>query len=151
MRRAHAVLLTRVQRGREYRRLRAYIEAKAPGMPVFRSRVVPRGWMPSAPPTGKSAAFCGLGNPASFWATLRLMGIEPCFRWSFDDHHQYRPAELHRLRIHAMEAGATVLLTTEKDWMNLPDGAEKLLLPLSIRWLRIGIEVEEEAAFLALL
>lgn len=151
MRRAHAVLLTRVQRGREYRRLRAFIEAKAPGMPVFRSRVVPRGWMPSAPPTGKSAAFCGLGNPASFWATLRLMGIEPRFRWSFDDHHQYRPAELHRLRIHAMEAGATVLLTTEKDWMNLPDGAEKLLLPLSIRWLRIDIEVEEEAAFLALL
>ena len=117
----------------------------------LRSRVVPRGWMPSAPPTGKSAAFCGLGNPASFWATLRLMGIEPCFRWSFDDHHQYRPDELQRLRIQAMEAGATVLLTTEKDWMNLPDGAETLLRPLSIRWLRIGIEVEDEAAFLALL
>ncbi len=151
LRRAHAVLLTRVQRGREYRRLRAYIEEKAPGMPVFRSRVVPRAWMPSAPPTGKSAAFCGLGNPTSFWATLRQMGIDTCFRWSFGDHHQYRPAELHRLRIQAMEAGAAVLLTTEKDWMNLPPGAEEILSPVSIRWLRIGIEVEDEAALLALL
>lgn len=151
LRRANAVLLTRVQRGREYRRLLAYIQAAAPGMPVFRSRVAPREWMPSAPPPGKSAAFCGLGNPASFWATLRQMGLDPCFRWSFGDHHQYRPAELARLRVQAMEAGATVLLTTEKDWMNLPAGAEELLLPVSIRWLRIGIEVEDEAALLVLL
>ena len=102
-----------------------------------------------APPVGKSAAFCGLGNPASFWATLRRMGLEPCYRWSFGDHHQYRPGELERLRIQAIERGATVLLTTEKDWMNLPAGAE--IRPLSIRWLQIGIEVENEPALLALL
>ncbi|MFN0106842.1 MAG: tetraacyldisaccharide 4'-kinase [Bryobacteraceae bacterium] len=149
--RAHAVLLTRMQRRREYRRLRAYIEEKAPGMPVFSSRVVPHGWMPTAPPAGKSAAFCGLGNPASFWATLRQMGVKSSFRWSFGDHHQYRPEELARLRQHALEAGATVLLTTEKDWMNLPGGTEELLKPLEIRWLRIGIEVENEAELLALL
>lgn len=149
--RAGAVLLTRVQRGRAYRRLLAYIQEVAPGMSVFRSRVAPREWMPSALPPGKTAAFCGLGNPASFWATLRQMGLDPCYRWSFGDHHQYRPAELARLRVQAMEAGATVLLTTEKDWMNLPAGTEELLLPLSIRWLRIGIEMEDEAALLALL
>jgi tetraacyldisaccharide-1-P 4'-kinase len=78
------------------------------------------------------------------------MGVDPCYRWSFGDHHQYRPAELDRLRVQAMEAGATVLLTTEKDWMNLPPGTEELLNPLSIRWLRIGIEVEDESALLAL-
>jgi tetraacyldisaccharide 4'-kinase len=105
--------------------------------------------MPSARPEGKAAAFCGLGNPASFWATLRLMGIETCYRWAFGDHHQYRPAELARLKHHALEAGATVLLTTEKDWMNLPPEAEKILQPLTIRWLRIGIEIEAEEALLA--
>lgn len=149
LRRANAIVLTRVQRGREYRRLLAYIDKQKPGMPVFRSRVVPGEWMPSARPDGKAAAFCGLGNPASFWATLRLMGIETCYRWAFGDHHQYRPAELARLKHHALEAGATVLLTTEKDWMNLPPEAEKILQPLTIRWLRIGIEIEAEEALLA--
>jgi len=149
LKRANAVLLTRVQQGREYRRLMAHIEALAPGIPVFRSRVAAREWMPSPLPEGKTAAFCGLGNPASFWATLRKMGLDPCYRWSFGDHHQYRPAELARLRVQAMEAGATVLLTTEKDWMNLPSETEELLLPLSIRWLRIGIEIQDERRLLA--
>lgn len=149
--RANAVLLTRVQRGRQYRRLLEYIHSVTPGMPVFRSRVVPGEWMPAPLPPGKTAAFCGLGNPASFWATLRQMGIETCYRWSFGDHHQYRPAELQRLRHHAMEAGAAVLLTTEKDWMNLPPNAAELLRPLEIRWLRIGVAIEDEAALFALL
>ena len=151
LRRANAILLTRVQRGREYRRLRSYIDGISPQIPIFRSRVVPRGWMPGPLAEGKYAAFCGLGNPASFWATLRQMGIETCYRWSFGDHHQYRPSELARLRIQAMESGATVLLTTEKDWMNLPGGAEEILSPLSIRWLRIGIEVENEETLFTLL
>jgi tetraacyldisaccharide 4'-kinase len=97
------------------------------------------------------AAFCGLGNPASFWATLRGMGIETCFRWSFGDHHQYRPAELARLRHHALEAGAGVLLTTEKDWMNLPERAVELVRPLEIRWLRIGMEIEGEEELLGMI
>lgn len=149
--RAHAVLLTRVQRGRQYRRLLAYIEKLAPGMAVFRSRVVPREWMPAPLPPGKAAAFCGLGNPASFWATLRQMGIETSFRWAFGDHHQYRPAELARLRHHALDAGATVLLTTEKDWMNLPAGFAEIVKPLEVRWLRIAIEIENEAELFRLI
>lgn len=142
--RANAILLTRVQRGREYRRLREWLSRHAPGVPLFRSRVTPDTWMPRPLPAGKAAAFCGLGNPASFWATLRELGIETSFRWSFGDHHQYRPEELARLRHHALEVGASVLLTTEKDWMNLPRGTEEILAPLGIRWLRIGIEIEGE-------
>jgi tetraacyldisaccharide-1-P 4'-kinase len=77
------------------------------------------------------------------------MGLDPCFRWSFGDHHQYRPAQLERLKHHALETGATVLLTTEKDWMNLPPETEKIVAPLRIRWLRIGIEIEAEAELLS--
>jgi len=146
--RANAILLTRVQRGREYRRLLRKLDELAPGTPVFRSRVVPGDWRPEPLPGGKAAAFCGLGNPASFWATLRQLGIETSFRWEFGDHHQYRPSELHRIRHHAMEAGATVLLTTEKDWMNLPPEAARILAPLEIRWLHIGIEIENEPELL---
>ena len=77
------------------------------------------------------------------------MGIDTVYRWPIGDHHRYRPDELARLRIQAVEAGATVLLTTEKDWINPPPGAEELLLPLSIRWLSIGIEVEDELDLIA--
>ncbi len=149
--RAQAVLLTRVQRGRQYRRLLRLIEHHNPGVPVFRSSVSPAGWLPEPLPPGKAAAFCGLGDPSSFWATLRLLGLETTFRWSFGDHHQYRPGELARLRHHAIETGAAVLLTTEKDWMNLPHNAAELLHPVEIRWLRIGIEIEQEAELFSLL
>lgn len=153
LRRAQAVMLTRVQRGREYRRLRAYLDSLAPGIPMFRSRVIPKGWMPTPLPEGeiKAAAFCGLGNPVSFWSTLRHLGIETSFRWEFGDHHQYRPPELERLKDHALEVGATILLTTEKDWMNLPECAASILEPLEIRWLRIGIVIEEEETLMELL
>lgn len=151
LKRANAVLLTRVQRGREYRRLLTRIEEIAPGLPIFRSRVVPGAWMPGPLPPGKVAAFCGIGNPVSFWATLRQLGIEAVFRWSFGDHHQYRPSELARIRHQALHAGAAVLLTTEKDWMNLPAEAAEVLKPLQVRWLEIATEIEAEDRLLTLI
>jgi len=39
--------------------------------------------------------------------------------------------------------GAEALLTTEKDFMNLCPDAEKLVLPVRMYWLKIGIEVHE--------
>jgi len=150
LRRAHAVVLTRVQRGREYRELRRRIQAIHPDLPVFSSHVVPEEWKPRRP-DGPAAAFCGLGNPASFWATLRKLDVEPCYRWAFGDHHQYRPTDLRRLRHHAMQAGATHLLTTEKDAMNLPDDAVSQLMPLTIHYLPIGIALDEEEELLRMI
>lgn len=149
--RAHAVLLTRTQRGREYTRLRRFIEQHRPSMPVFTSRVAPGEWLPGPLPEGPAGAFCGLGNPASFWMTLRRMGVAPRFRWTFGDHHLYRPQELQRLRVQALDAGVAVLLTTEKDRMNLPDNAEAFFEPVALRWLEIRLEIDDEAGLTALL
>jgi tetraacyldisaccharide-1-P 4'-kinase len=93
-------------------------------------------------------AFCGLGNPASFWQTLRALGIHPVFRWSFGDHHRYRTVELRRLRRHAENSRAQILLTTEKDAMNLPDDALDVVKPCEIWWLKIESELWEEEEFL---
>ena len=46
--------------------------------------------------------------------------------------------------------GAKALVTTEKDAINLCDGAEDLLAPLPLFWLKIGMEIEGEAALLKL-
>jgi tetraacyldisaccharide 4'-kinase len=99
-------------------------------------------------PTGPVAAFCGLGQPRSFWRTLESLNVKVAFRWAFGDHHAYRPSELKRLAAQASAAGARVLVTTEKDMMNLPSGAKALLQPLELFWLEIGVEIDDEERLL---
>ena len=109
--------------------------------PIFRARVVPQGELPAGP----VAAFCGLGQPRTFWRTLEILGIKAAPRLVFRDHHRYTAADLEEISRQAMDAGAQALVTTEKDMMNLPAGAA---LPLKIYCLRIGIEIENEAELL---
>ena len=66
------------------------------------------------------------------------------FHWAFGDHHSYRPAELQRLLAQARAAGAEALVTTEKDALNLCEGACAIVSPLKLYWLKIGIEIEGE-------
>jgi tetraacyldisaccharide 4'-kinase len=102
-------------------------------------------------PYTKAAAFCGLGNPASFWSSLARLGIGTRFRWAFGDHHHYRPHQVRRLAQQARSAGAEVLLTTEKDMLNLPEEAVKLAAPLRIFWLRMEVRADRETDLIALL
>ena len=41
------------------------------------------------------------------------------------------------------------VVTTEKDAVNLCDGADELLAPLPLYWLKIGMRIEGEAELLA--
>ncbi len=125
--------------------------------PIFRARVAPQAWVKNSSgkrfeigsaPFDRPAAFCGLGNPRSFLGTLQHLGIEPKAWMEFDDHHRYRPRELRRIVAHAQAAGATALITTEKDAINLCDGNEQLLSPLPLYWLKVGMQIEREDEFL---
>jgi tetraacyldisaccharide 4'-kinase len=126
-------------------------------VPIFRSSVEPRAWVEQS--TGKRVAlsdrpfrrvgaFCGLGNPATFRRTLEGLGVEIADWIEFSDHHRYRPAELRRLAHQMSACGAEVLLTTQKDAINLSEGAADLVAPLPLCWLEIGIRIEREAEFL---
>jgi 3-deoxy-D-manno-octulosonic-acid transferase len=157
--RADAFVLMRAAPEREYRGIRDRLLALNPKAPIFRGRIEPRYWVhtrtgqPAHPPDAPAAAFCGLANPASFWKTLRALGIDPVFTWTFDDHHRYQCTEVQRLAAQARMHGAPVLLTTEKDAMNLPERAAEILLDASMElyWLKIGIQVEREEALLDLI
>lgn len=127
--------------------------------PVFRSRVVPEAWTDAATgerwdagglPFSRVAAFCGLGNPASFWRTLAALGHRPAFRVAFADHHAYRAPELRALAARARALGAEALVTTEKDLMNLPEDWGGAVQAVPIFWLKIGLEVEGEAELVKL-
>jgi len=100
----------------------------------------------------KVAAFCGIGNPAAFFADLRLWGFEVAAESVFRDHHLYSRQDLKRLSALAQLAGADAFLTTEKDLMNLPPGWNAPL-PLSACCIRMEIEekMEFEPALLAAL
>jgi tetraacyldisaccharide 4'-kinase len=148
--RANAVIVTRTRPGQSIAGIETRIREHNPTVPVFTARVTPRGWIdaatgePAAPPP-RAGAFCGLGNPESFWRSLRALGLAPVFRQAFPDHHRYT---LNELKV--LASGAKGLLTTEKDAANLPPGWQQAVAPLQVLWLKIGVEVDQAEVLLEL-
>ena len=143
--RATAVILTRVPLGAGTSGIERVIRRYNATAPVFRSRMVPEPWSAE---TRKVGAFCGIGSPGAFWRTLDELGLDVVQRATFRDHHRYQSGDLEAFARAAQASGAEVLVTTEKDMMNLPDG---LRLPLRIECVRIGVEIENEAELLRLI
>jgi tetraacyldisaccharide 4'-kinase len=157
--RAGAFVIMRAAPDREYEGIRRQLRSWNPRAPIFRARVQPRGWInyfsnkPEQPPDGPVAAFCGLANPASFWGTLRSLSLPPVFHWAFRDHCRYTCDQVARLAAQAQMNGSNVLLTTEKDAMNLPDfaPAELARAGVDLFWLKIDIQIEQEDKLLDLI
>lgn len=97
----------------------------------------------------RSVAFCGLGNPDSFWLSLADVGVRPLEKHAYGDHHRYTPNEFRRLARHAREIGAQALLTTAKDAVNLCSEFESIAEPLKVYWLEIGIGIDRKEDLLA--
>jgi 3-deoxy-D-manno-octulosonic-acid transferase len=154
--RANMFVITRADEDFRYRaicdRLREYNRTA----PVFRARLLARRWRDYRTGsyvtglTGRPvAAFCGLGNPENFWRKLESLGLEVVFRWTFDDHHSYKPFELQRIAHQGQAAGAEILVTTQKDRINCPPHLEATIAPFTLAWLEIELELEDEEAFFA--
>jgi tetraacyldisaccharide 4'-kinase len=105
----------------------------------------------TAEPPPRVVAFCGLGNPRSFWRSLDSLGIHPLVRLEFDDHFQYAPRDLRAVARYAQTLKAEALLTTEKDVVNFPDGYTHVLENLPVLWLRAEVVVEEEEKLLEII
>jgi tetraacyldisaccharide 4'-kinase len=69
-------------------------------------------------------AFCGIGNPGRFVASLRELGGEVVRDIAFPDHHWYRPKDIDRILTGFREAHADIMVTTEKDWVRMQAGVE---------------------------
>jgi 3-deoxy-D-manno-octulosonic-acid transferase len=163
--RASAILLTRTTPGRSHVELERRLRRYNPRAPIFRSWTRPLSVVDFAngtesPPSklagSKVAAFCGLGNPESFWRLLRVEGWNVVKRFAFADHHRYSVADLRCIADGAAAGNADVLLTTEKDFVNLPSADPASLSddPLlarffrDLRWLKIETVVEQEEELL---
>ncbi|MDQ6760828.1 MAG: tetraacyldisaccharide 4'-kinase, partial [Acidobacteriota bacterium] len=79
---------------------------------------------------------------------LRAIGIQPVFAREFGDHHRYTAQELLQLAEQASSQGASALVTTEKDLINLPHNALELLAGagqgMQLYWLKIATVVQEK-------
>ena len=124
--RASVFIVTRVTHPDRFRAISTELARYNPAAPVFQTSTVTRRWRTCSAKKraeallkGPVAAFCGLGNPQAFLNTLESLDLEVVFSWPFADHHFYLPMEIQRLRQNAQASGAAVLVTTEKDRMNL--------------------------------
>jgi len=128
--RAQWVILTRAELG-DARGLQARVESQNPRARIFRCStkllglIAAQNGLPEPVEHlqgNKVTAFCGIGNPAAFFADLRSWGFRLVSERAYPDHHVYRRQELDGLFALSRKAGADALLTTQKDLLNLPPG-----------------------------
>jgi tetraacyldisaccharide 4'-kinase len=141
--RADLIVVSRAT-GRKYDGLLS----RLPNVPVFFADLEVAGWRPHRPPLDGIAAFCGLANPVTFFETLEIAGASLLTTETFPDHHRYTREEIRDIASRATRAGAQAIVTTEKDFVNLPEDAETAAAPLKLYSIEIRMAIRNEAAFL---
>ena len=93
----------------------------AEGKPVLKARMQPRQdkrWLSVLPVIG----FAGIARPEKFFATLRNNGARLIDARAYPDHYRYSERQARSLLKEAKDYNA-MLVTTEKDYVRLPNGA----------------------------
>ncbi len=77
--------------------------------------------------------FAGIADPNKFFKTVQELGGEITLTSPFPDHHFYNSSDLQRLEKES-QAHNAVLVTTEKDFVKLPDDFRRkvLVIPIEI-------------------
>ncbi len=133
--RADAILITRVDHvSRDVLgTLESFLSERAPDAWIGRAREKLEGFrdaqgrLVESLPQTELGAFCAIGNPSSFFETVKRMSADDerdswsSLNWSyqFRDHHAYRENDLERVTREAKRAGVSALVTTEKDGVKL--------------------------------
>ena len=143
------MVLTRCDQVESADGLREQVSELIEGRPIFESRMRPlrvvslkNGSEMVAVP-GRVGAFCAVGNPKSFFESLRELGYEVGLERAFTDHHHYSQADVDGLHQLAKGTGANVLITTAKDAVKL----KGMTFALPCYVLEIEININEADAF----
>jgi len=134
--RADCIVITRADQANNLDALRDEIRRLTENAPLFQSTMRIKN-LPETIPT-PVAAFCGVGNPQSFF---NLIPHELVLQKTFPDHHRYSQTDVDSLIEAATRAGAESLITTAKDAVKL----KSLLFSLPCFVLEIEPRIENEA------
>jgi tetraacyldisaccharide 4'-kinase len=160
LRRADAVVVTRADRAFDQNAVEEMTERYCPkGVPVFYAyhdmtdliRLDSEGQMrPGDLGHQPVAALSGVARPEIFLEDLRHYGAHIVLHREFRDHHKYSDQEFRSFANDAVDAGAQLIVTTEKDAINLSSKAV-LLSALPVYASRIAFRCEDEAALRSLI
>lgn len=134
--RADCIVITRADQANNLDALRDEIRRLTENAPIFQSTMRIKN-LPETIPT-PVAAFCGVGNPQSFF---NLIPHEIVLQKTFPDHHRYSQTDVDSLIEAATRAGAQSLITTAKDAVKL----KSLLFSVPCFVLEIEPRIENEA------
>jgi tetraacyldisaccharide 4'-kinase len=93
---------------------------------------------------GPVAAFCGIARPQQFFDGFKIAGLSLVSTTAFGDHHRYSQRDIARLVSEAQAAGATAIITTEKDEVRLGDLLSAFPPTLPLKTARLHVELEDE-------
>ena len=95
------------------------------------------------------AAFCGIGNPQSFYDSLKNIGVKVVDVLTFSDHHFYKTSDWEMIEKRFADKHADILITTEKDAVRLRSGkTSEMTNADALHYLEIEAEIVEGEAVL---
>ncbi|MGA2206404.1 MAG: tetraacyldisaccharide 4'-kinase [Terracidiphilus sp.] len=95
------------------------------------------------------AAFCGIARPGQFFQGLESAGMKLATRFAFPDHYRFTVLDLDRIAVAGRQAGASVLITTEKDRVRMGPLADALPTTLPLYTVGLRTEIVDGAAAIA--
>ena len=110
-----------------------------PNLKIFMGKYVPKNF--SNLKTKKFLAFSGIGNPHTFFDTLKSLKIKLVDYKKFPDHYNYTDRDLQKLKELAKINGCK-LITTEKDYFRIKKAFRK-----NINFLKIELSIDQEKKF----
>lgn len=146
--RADIIVFTRAESKDIPERIKKYTENK----PVFFSRIECKGLYSSEGKAdidlnGKNVyAFAGIASPGKFFRYLQGLGAKIIGKKIYTDHHFYQGRETYVIERKAKELEADIIVTTEKDFVKLPDDVKD-----TMHYLKIGIALNDTEGFFKLL
>lgn len=144
IRRADMVVFTRAEAQSVPEKAKRHVEGK----PVFFSSIKYAGLYNAdgrAPEelTGKKVyGFAGIAGPGKFFSFLKKQGAELVGKKIFTDHHAYCGRDTYAVEKKAGEMESDMIVTTEKDYVKLPDDAKD-----NIYYVKIDIELNDKDGF----
>ena len=110
-----------------------------PDLKIFMGKYVPKNF--SNLKKKKFLAFSGIGNPHTFFDTLKSLKIKLVDYKKFPDHYNYSDGDLQKLKKLAKVNGCK-LITTEKDYFRIKKAFRK-----NINFLKIELSIDQEKKF----
>ena len=110
-----------------------------PNLKIFMGKYVPKNF--SNLKKKKFFAFSGIGNPHTFFDTLKNLKIKLVDYKKFPDHYNYTDKDLQKLKELAKAKGCK-LITTEKDYFRIKKAFRK-----NVNFLKIELSIDQEKKF----